>query len=158
MNYNKFIFYDEQQDHIIQQIDIPNDFVDWVDEQLVGNLYYHVPTISYFQADAPYRYQHPTCIGIDYVGTSIVNEFGMTLLEKMFLQWIACLEGMEQSIYYANLEDISEEEIAKISSEKIEELKEVFFEKEAVLKQLHLCLKCTKLLTLPQAVMYQEGL
>ena len=65
---------------------------------------------------------------------------------------------MEQTIYYANLEDISEEEIAKISSEKIEELKEVFFEKEAVLKQLHLCLKCTKLLTLPQAVMYQEGL
>lgn len=34
MNYNEFVFYDEDRDIVIKEISIHNDFIDWVGEQL----------------------------------------------------------------------------------------------------------------------------
>lgn len=163
MNYNKFVFYDEDRDIVIKEISIHNDFIDWVGEQLNAeeDLYYQVPTITPVpvpEDNMRCRHQKPNFKGIDYCGMSLINEYGMPMLEKMFLQWIACLENLEEATYYPLLADLTEKQLAQVSPADLVSLKEVFFEKEDVLKRLRLCLTCTQLLTLPHVVVCYYGL
>lgn len=160
--YHKFVFFDEKNDVLIKEINLEDILLDYIDEKIECDndsfLFNLVPTINPDYIEGPHRNIIPKDKGLAYTGISIINHYGFDCLKKMFLEWINVLEKLDVEYYYPDLIDLTEDELAEMSVDEIEELKEFSFVKSEVMKKLKLCIKYLNSPNSPDFVVYSNGI
>ncbi len=160
--YHDFLFIDEKNDRLIEEINLEEDFYDYINENIECDsdsyLYNLVPIINSSYVEKPYGNIIPKEKGLTYTGICVINHYGFDCLTKMLLEWIAVLEKLDGEYYYPDLIGLTEAELANMSVDELEELKEAYFVKSEVMKKLQTCVNYLTTFDSPDYVVHYQGI